>query len=191
MSADRSEQVGVRKACLAAVAFAEDEYSTASALHLPRIVGDRPAWAEGDDEEEQRQQEAEAEAQQLRQDLEERIEAEVEVRFNEWMVEERAENLYLDTIPQERQQREKAQIRQQVSQQLRQRSCAGGGSAVVPEAVAKVAVADFAVAVLGLRVRMERSAAGPIGQQQVSHLVLEKPSGYASYSSRQRRHRVA
>lgn len=183
----------MRKACLAAVAFAEDEYSTASALHLPRIVGDRPAWAKEIDEEDQRQQEAEVAEELLRQklevDLEERIHAEVEVRFNEWLVDERAENLYLDTIPQERQQREKAHIRQQVSQELHRRSSVGGDNPVVPEAVAKTSVADFAVTVLGLRVRMERSAAGVgVGARKlVSHLVLEKPPGYVRYSSRQHR----
>lgn len=179
--------VGVRRACLAAVVFAEDQYSACNALHLPRIVGDRPEWGKGTEEQRLQEEEAEAEAeQQLRQELEieERIRAEVDARFNEWLVAERAENLYLDTIPQERQQHEKARIRQQVSHELDKRS-GSGRSSVVPEAVAKMNVADFATTVLGLRVRVETSPAefsvGP--GRQVSHLVLEKPGDYVSYSS--------
>jgi hypothetical protein len=180
--------VGVRQACLAAVTFAEDQYSACNTLHLPHIVGDRPAWGKGTEEQRLQEKEAEAEAEeQLRHELEieERIRAEVEVRFNEWIVAERAENLYLDTIPQERQQHEKARIRQQVSHELNKRG-GSGGSAGVPEAVAKMNVADFATNVLGLRARMETSPAEfDVGtERQVSHLVLEKPGGYVSYSSR-------
>ena len=48
----------------------------------------------------------------------EQINEQVEDRFNEWMVRQRAENVHLDTIPQERQQEEKARIRQEVMDEL-------------------------------------------------------------------------
>jgi hypothetical protein len=173
--------VGVRQACLTAVVFADDQYSSSNKLHLPRLVGARPAWAQGT--EEQREQEeaaAEAEARQLRrrQLHEERVAAEVKVRFNEWLVDERAENLYLDTIPQERQQDERVRLRQQVERELEQRGAAPSAEPE-PEGVAKRMVADFATSVLGLAARMEVSGSGSAKER---YLVLQKPPGYVSYS---------
>lgn len=177
--------VGVRRACLAAVVFAEDHDSTSNVLHLPCLVGARPEWGCGT--EEHRQQEAavtaDTERKVLReQQVEERIIAEVEVRFNEWLVAERAENLYLDTIPQERQQHVKAQIRQQVSTELNRRTNESGRDA--PEAVAKRCVADFATSVLGLICREESSTIDfdMAARRHTGHLVIVKPQGYVSYS---------
>ena len=48
------------------------------------------------------------------------IDERVEDRFNEWMVRQRAENVFLDTIPQEQQMEERARIRQDVIDELNQ-----------------------------------------------------------------------
>ena len=157
--------VGVRRGCLAAVSFAESRDSPR--LRLPRLVGDRPAWAEEAGEAERQQAEQQQREQEQReQERERQVDVAVQKALTDWLVAQRADNVYLDTLPQERQAEQRARIRQAL---LKQRGAEAQPQ--TPEGVAREKVEDFAVTVLGLWVTRE-------GEEGQGGLVMTKPPGY-------------
>ena len=99
------------------------------------------------------------------QERERQLDVAVQKALTDWLVAQRADNVYLDTLPQERQAEQRARIRQAL---LKQRGAEAQPQ--TPEGVAREKLEDFAVTVLGLWVTRE-------GEEGQGGLVMTKPPG--------------